>query len=182
MDWAGAVAVVTTNCPFARIYNDFPSAAALRGAGTLADSSRFPPHTHTHLVCHMETHTGKKKINRGAKINKHTHAHTHTHTHTPRCQDGSQTLISFHFRFMSVERREATVPLSLSLSELVLWAQSNLTCVKVCEHRAGCVFMCVFRSVSAGTCKRLSGTRHVRGNSPPWAFNDMKRSWLNGRL
>lgn len=46
MDGACAVAVVTTNWPFARIYNDFPSAAALKGAGTLAGSNRIPPHHH----------------------------------------------------------------------------------------------------------------------------------------
>lgn len=38
MDGASLVAVVTTNWPFARIRNDFSSAAAVRGTGTLAGS------------------------------------------------------------------------------------------------------------------------------------------------
>ena len=122
MDGASVVAVVTTNCPFARIHNDFPSAGALKGAGTLADSSRFHPpntHTHMHLMCHMETHTGEKKLNGGAKINKHTHTYTHTHM----LSGWLSVRLLFPFTFAlcwSREERQPSLPLSSSTEHRVI--------------------------------------------------------------
>lgn len=43
MDGDSAVALVTTNWPFARIHNDFPSAAAPRGVETLAGLQMTAP-------------------------------------------------------------------------------------------------------------------------------------------
>lgn len=61
MDGASSVAVTTTNWPFARICNVFPSVAALRGARTLAGSHGLM-FDHTRTLHKLMTHVNTQMV------------------------------------------------------------------------------------------------------------------------
>lgn len=128
MDGASVVAVVTTYWPFARIHNDFPSAAALRGAGTLTGSEargrlhKNPPQPrHTHIRSHTLIHSNVtyyillKKENVSHMIKLWSQKKTLIMVKLSLsqllscCSLSSETVsfISFHFCSMLVKRRKS---------------------------------------------------------------------------
>lgn len=150
--------MATMNWPFARIHNDFPSAAVLRGAGTLAGSGKLETtsshtHTHSYTVKPLSYMVKPKSTNLSdTQLHKFTHGFTHIMhklsesrpvSSSPAVLFQVKKPLLFPFTFASCWSREESFSrvsqsLSLSLSSSCSAAsQHNLTqntCVEACAQ------------------------------------------------